>query len=173
MHHWDGLSSVTRMPSQSQGRNSPDWRRGGTLAHTTSFRARLVPMCGILALPPKLGLSFHPRLKESGSKIADGHATTRESSVLSDWSNGWKNSGGPARENLQLASLTCKMKDYYDLHADAKVFEASDAVWLHNPQRKPGHSPKLMHIHDVVYCIWLTPRSKPEVVHCNCMGIYW
>ena len=37
-----------------------------------------------------------------------------------------------ARENLQLASN--KMKDYYDLHADSKVFEAGDAVWVHNPQ---------------------------------------
>ena len=60
------------------------------------------------------------------------------------------------------------MKNYYDLRADLKVFEAGDAVWLHNPQRKPGHSPKLMRawegpytvmkaINDVVYRIQLTP----------------
>lgn len=37
-----------------------------------------------------------------------------------------------ATENLQLASN--KMKDYYDLCADSKIFEAGNAVWLHNPQ---------------------------------------
>ena len=86
-----------------------------------------------------------------------------------------------ARETLWLASD--KMKDYYDLRADLKVFEAGDAVWLHNPQRKPGHSPKLMRawegpytvmkaINDVVYRIQLTPRSKPKVVHHNSLWEY-
>ena len=86
-----------------------------------------------------------------------------------------------ARENLRLASD--KMKDYYDLRANIKVFEAGDAVWLHNPQQKPGHSPKLMRawegpytvikaINDVVYRIQLTSRSKPKVVHRNHLWEY-
>ena len=81
-----------------------------------------------------------------------------------------------ARENLQLASD--KMKGNYDLHADDEVFEAGDAVLLHNSQWKPGCFAKLMQawegpytiikaINDVLYCIQLTPRSKPKVVHRN------
>ena len=86
-----------------------------------------------------------------------------------------------ARENLQLASD--KMKGYYDLHADNIVFEAGDAVWLHNPQRRPHHSPKLMRawegpytvikaINDVVYHIQLTPQSKPKLIHHNLLWEY-
>ena len=37
VHPWDGLPSDTRLSSQSQGGNSPGWRRGGTLAHTAGF----------------------------------------------------------------------------------------------------------------------------------------
>ena len=54
------------------------------------------------------------------------------------------------------------------------VFEAGDAVWLHNPQRKPGRSPKLTRawegpytvikaINDVVYRIQLTPQVNPKL----------
>ena len=63
------------------------------------------------------------------------------------------------------------MKNYYDLCADDITFEEGDAVWLHNPCKKVGHSPKLMRpwegpytiikvINDVVYRIQLTPRGK-------------
>lgn len=36
------------------------------------------------------------------------------------------------------------MKSYYDMYTDSKTSEADDVVYLQNPQRKPGHSPKLM-----------------------------
>ena len=86
-----------------------------------------------------------------------------------------------ARENLRLSSA--RMKNYYDVRADDATFEAGDAVWLHNPRKKIGHSPKLMRswegpyvvtkaINDVVYRIQLTQRSKPKVVHRNRLWKY-
>ena len=46
-----------------------------------------------------------------------------------------------AREKLKLASEHMKWR--YDAKADYTVFDEGDAVWLYNPQRKKGVSPKL------------------------------
>ena len=86
-----------------------------------------------------------------------------------------------ARENLRIS--TARMKNYYDLRADDITFKEGDAVWLHNPRKRVGHSPKLMRpwegpytitkvINDVVYRIQLTPRSKAKVVHRNRLWKY-
>ena len=86
-----------------------------------------------------------------------------------------------ARENLKIS--TAQMKNYYDLWADDITFEEGDAVWLHNPRKKVGHSPKLMCpwegpytitkvVNDVVYRVQLTPRSKAKVVHRNRLWKY-
>ncbi len=56
-------------------------------------------------------------------------------------------------------------------------------MWLFNPQRKKGISPKLQKpwhgpylvvtkINDVIYCIQLSPRSKPKIVHHNRLWKY-
>jgi len=45
------------------------------------------------------------------------------------------------RESLNLASD--KMKARYDLRANSGGFQQDDKVWLFNPQRKKGKSPKL------------------------------
>ena len=68
------------------------------------------------------------------------------------------------------------MKRRYDAEADYSVFEKADAVWLYNPQRKKGVSPKLSRpwtgpyiiikrINDLVYRIQQGPKSKLKVVH--------
>ena len=86
-----------------------------------------------------------------------------------------------ARESLRISSDY--MKGYYDLRADGKTFQAGDAVWLYNPRRKPGLTPKLMRpwegpyvvtkaINDLVYRVQLTPRGKPRVVHRNRLWEY-
>ena len=86
-----------------------------------------------------------------------------------------------ARENLKVS--TARMKNYYDLRADDVTFAEGDAVWLHNPRKKVGHSPKLMRswegpytiikvINDVVCRIKLTTRSKAKVVHRNRLWKY-
>ena len=65
----------------------------------------------------------------------------------------------------------------------AKPRERGDAVWLHNPQRKKGLSPKLQRpwqgpylvlkrINDVIYRIQLGPSIRPKVVHSNRLWKY-
>ena len=79
-----------------------------------------------------------------------------------------------ARQRLKLWSG--RMKRYYDIGTTESKLEVGDAVWLHNPQRKKGLSPKLQkpwqgpyvimkRINDLIYRIQLGPRSKPRVVH--------
>ena len=86
-----------------------------------------------------------------------------------------------AREQLKLSSD--KMKRYYDLNTTQTRLEEGDPVWLYNPQRKKGLSPKLQkpwqgpyvilkRINDLVYRIQLGPRSKPKVVHFNRLWRY-
>ena len=75
------------------------------------------------------------------------------------------------------------MKERYDSSANGTLLERRDPVWLHNPQRKKGKSPKLTRpwqgpylvikrINDVVYRIQLNPKSKPKVVHRNRLWRY-
>ena len=78
---------------------------------------------------------------------------------------------------MQERISTARMMNYYDLRAEG------DAVWLHNPHKKVGHSPKLMGpcegpytitkvINDVVYQVQLTARNKAKVVHRNQLWKY-
>jgi len=46
-----------------------------------------------------------------------------------------------ARSHLKTKSDY--MKERYDVMANGQPLKAGDAVWLHNPQRKKGLSPKL------------------------------
>ena len=86
-----------------------------------------------------------------------------------------------AREHLQMRSD--KMKDHYDSYVFEKELQEGDAVWLHNPQRKKGVSPKLSKpwqgpyvvtkkINDLVYRIQQGPGLKPKVVHRNRLWKY-
>ena len=86
-----------------------------------------------------------------------------------------------ARSHLKLVSD--RMKERYDSSADGTLLERGDPVWLYNPQRKKGKSPKLTRpwqgpymvtkrINDVVYRVQLSPRSKPKVVHRNRLWRY-
>ena len=86
-----------------------------------------------------------------------------------------------ARENIQLSSN--RQKKYYDHKAQLKQFNQGEAVWLHNPARKKGISPKLTRqwegpytvvtrLSDVTYRIQLSARSKPKIVHFNKLKLY-
>jgi len=79
-----------------------------------------------------------------------------------------------ARVHQQEGSL--RMKRRYDMRIVASTFGSGDLVWLHNPKRKKGISPKLRRpwegpyvvverLNDVVYRIQRGPRAKPKVVH--------
>ena len=86
-----------------------------------------------------------------------------------------------ARTHLKIASD--RMKLYYDCRAEDSKLHTGDPVWLYNPQRKKGISPKLMRpwkspfvvtkcLNDLVYRIQLGPRTKPKVVHRNRLWKY-
>ena len=81
-----------------------------------------------------------------------------------------------ARQHLKLASD--RMKRYYDIDTTESKLKVRDAMWLYNPQRKKGLSPKLQkpwqgpyvvikRINDLIYQIQLGPQSRPRVVHFN------
>ncbi|KAJ8940309.1 hypothetical protein NQ318_014382 [Aromia moschata] len=80
------------------------------------------------------------------------------------------------RSNIQGASD--RMKETYDINANDGRYQPGNQVWLYNPQRRRGLSPKLQNswegpyevvtrINDVVYRIQKLPRGKPRVVHFN------
>ncbi|KAJ8936953.1 hypothetical protein NQ318_015571 [Aromia moschata] len=80
------------------------------------------------------------------------------------------------RSNIQGASD--RMKETYDINANDGRYQPGNQVWLYNPQRRRGLSPKLQsswegpyevvtRINDVVYRIQKLPRGKPRVVHFN------
>ena len=86
-----------------------------------------------------------------------------------------------ARDNLKISSGA--MKQYYDTKAMATRYDVGTGVWLYNPQRKKGRSPKLSrnwdgpyvvvkHINDVVVRIKRSRQSKPKVVHINRLKPY-
>lgn len=86
-----------------------------------------------------------------------------------------------ARRNLKINSD--RMKTRYDVTANSKGFQENDTVWLYNPQRKKGKSPKFManwegpykiikRINDVVYRIQRSSRAKMKVVHIDRLSPY-
>lgn len=88
-----------------------------------------------------------------------------------------------ARKHLKHE--TERQKRYYD-HRGVRQnrFKRGDAVWLHNPKRKKGKSPKLQNnvydgpflvtkkIDDVTYRIQKGAKSRPTVVHHNRLKSY-
>ena len=86
-----------------------------------------------------------------------------------------------ARANIRMVSE--RQKKHYDRKVAVKPYKRSDAVWLHNPTRKKGLSPKLQRpwegpytildrISEVTYRIQRTPRTKRKVVHNNRLKPY-
>ncbi|KAJ8944079.1 hypothetical protein NQ318_005989 [Aromia moschata] len=80
------------------------------------------------------------------------------------------------RSNIQGASD--RMKETYDINANDGRYQPGNQVWLYNPQRRRGLSPKLQsswegpyevvtRINDVVYRIQKLPRGKPRVINFN------
>ena len=86
-----------------------------------------------------------------------------------------------ARTRIRIASD--RMKRRYDVGSTTEKFQCGDAVWLYNPQRKKGLSPKLStdwegpylvvkQINDLLYRIQKSPRGKSRVVHRNRLWSY-
>jgi hypothetical protein len=79
-----------------------------------------------------------------------------------------------ARDNMLAASAS--QKRHYDHRANPTQYAKGDAVWLHNPARIKGRSPKLQSpwegpylvvkvLSDIVYQIQRGPQTKTRVVH--------
>ena len=86
-----------------------------------------------------------------------------------------------ARNRLKIAADA--MKSRHDLHSRQNNFNNGDKVWLFNPRRVKGKSPKLMsdwegpyevmhRLSDVTYRIRKTARGKAKVVHANRLWRY-
>lgn len=85
------------------------------------------------------------------------------------------------RDNIVKASD--RMKTRYDRRSNSIGFKEGDLVWLYNPKRRKGKSPKLQQswegpykvikqINDVVYRIQQSPRTKMKVVHIDRLTRY-
>ena len=83
--------------------------------------------------------------------------------------------------NLKLSSK--HIKGRYNVATEGSPLQKGDPVWLFNPQRKKGLSPKLTRswqgpylvtkkINDLVYRVQLGPKTKPKVVHRNRLWTY-
>jgi transposase InsO family protein len=86
-----------------------------------------------------------------------------------------------ARGKIFIASE--KMKAHYDTRCNEAKFKEGDYVWLFNPQRKKGLSPKLQkawegpykvlkRLNDVVYRIQRSPWARPKVVNLHRLAPY-
>ncbi|GBN60826.1 hypothetical protein AVEN_33060-1 [Araneus ventricosus] len=73
---------------------------------------------------------------------------------------------------------TCNTSRVTDHH-----FKEGDLVWMYNPKRRRGQSPKLQQnweglhtvvkkLNDVVYRVQRSPNAKPKVIHINCLAPY-
>ncbi|KAJ8913143.1 hypothetical protein NQ315_006061 [Exocentrus adspersus] len=85
------------------------------------------------------------------------------------------------RQKLKLESD--RMKTRYDLRANTGGFQVGEKVWLYNPKRTKGKSPKLQkswegpytvvtRLNDVVYRIQKNPQAKMKVVHIDRLTPY-
>ncbi|POS82770.1 hypothetical protein EPUL_005785, partial [Erysiphe pulchra] len=85
------------------------------------------------------------------------------------------------RTNINAASD--RMKERYDVKAEKGGYNPGELVWLYNPRRRRGYSPKLQRswegpyevltrINDVIYRIKQLPRGKPKIIHFNRLAPY-
>ncbi|GBN37554.1 Retrovirus-related Pol polyprotein from transposon 297 [Araneus ventricosus] len=85
------------------------------------------------------------------------------------------------RERIKLVSE--RMKTRYDSGATGHHFKEGDQVWMYNPKRRRGLSPKLQQnwegpytnvkkLNDVIYRVQRSPNAKPKVIHINRLTPY-
>ncbi|GBM37785.1 hypothetical protein AVEN_25895-1 [Araneus ventricosus] len=86
-----------------------------------------------------------------------------------------------ARERIKLASE--RMKTRYYSRATDHHFKEGYLVWMYNPKRRKGLSPKLQQnwegpytvvkkLNDVVYRVQRSPNARPKVIHINRLAPY-
>ena len=86
-----------------------------------------------------------------------------------------------AREQLQEAAV--KQKRYYDVKSRGRDFASDELVWVYNPLRKKGRSPKLdskwvgpckvlERLGEVVYRVQMPPRGRKVALHRDRLAPY-
>lgn len=133
---------------------------GHSPAHMVLGRNLRLPLDLVCGKPPEDGpeLSFVENLRQTMNEIH------RE-----------------GRERLQISSRVAK--DYYDRSQHLLTFAPGQSVWLYNPLRKVGRSPKLQSdwdgpylvsekINEAVYRIRKNARGRPRIVHVNRLAPY-
>lgn len=86
-----------------------------------------------------------------------------------------------ARQRMKLKSL--KTKAIYDRKARQIHYEPGQRVWLFNPRKVLGRTPKLQSnwegsyeivkkLNDVVYCIRKSKKHKNKIVHLDRLASY-
>uniref|UniRef100_H3AYN2 Integrase p58-like C-terminal domain-containing protein n=1 Tax=Latimeria chalumnae TaxID=7897 RepID=H3AYN2_LATCH len=85
------------------------------------------------------------------------------------------------QENFKISGEV--MKRRYDLKSCQSTYKPGDKVWLYNPRRKKGQSPKLMSdwegpyavmegLSAMTFCIKGGKKTKPKVIHANRLWKY-
>ncbi|GBM51974.1 hypothetical protein AVEN_45880-1 [Araneus ventricosus] len=85
------------------------------------------------------------------------------------------------RERVKLSRV--RKKTHYDSGATEHHFKKGDLVWMYNPKRRRGLSPKLQQnwegpytivkkLNDVIYRVQRSPNAKPKVIHINRLTPY-
>ncbi|KAJ8911227.1 hypothetical protein NQ315_014939 [Exocentrus adspersus] len=85
------------------------------------------------------------------------------------------------RQKMRIESD--RMKTRYDLRSNTGGFQVGEKVWLYNPKRTKGKSPKLQkswegpytvvtRLNDVVYRIQKNPQAKMKIVHIDRLTPY-
>ncbi|GBO40956.1 hypothetical protein AVEN_271603-1 [Araneus ventricosus] len=86
-----------------------------------------------------------------------------------------------AKDRIKLANE--RIKTRYDSRATDHHFKEGDLVWMYNPKRRRGPSPKLQQnwegpytvvkkLNDVVYKVQRSPNAKTKVIHINRLAPY-
>ncbi|GBL75367.1 hypothetical protein AVEN_194565-1 [Araneus ventricosus] len=75
------------------------------------------------------------------------------------------------------------MKTRYDFGATDHHFKEGDLVWMYNPKRWRGQSPKLQQnwevpytiikkLNDAIFRLQRSPNAKPKIIHINRLAPY-
>ncbi|GBN06631.1 hypothetical protein AVEN_215806-1 [Araneus ventricosus] len=84
-------------------------------------------------------------------------------------------------ERIKLASK--RMKTRYDSGEIDHHFNVGDQVWMYNPKRRGGLSPKMQQkwewpytivkrLNDVIYRVQRSPNAKPKAIDINRIALY-
>ncbi|CAK1599348.1 unnamed protein product [Parnassius mnemosyne] len=105
---------------------------------------------------------------------------------ITDYANDLRNKMNDIYEHVrQTAQQTSeKLKTRYDRKMNNKGFDEGSLVWLHNPVRSKGNSPKLQakwdgpyrivtRINDVTYRIQKSAKGTPKIVHVDRLACYY